>query len=269
MDYMSFVVDSIADVVVKRNKFNVGLWGQQNGDINSSLVNSSGYRWLRITIEGNYFAYGGADLNFGYYTPMQNVYIRNNVFAGSIFGVQSNNAPMINVYITNNLFCGAGIICTNYLLGSYIQSNIFIRNGTNYGTSDPVGGANVGTCEWRYNLSYGFSTSSIPNTGSPGTGSFGNQNLVAPQFTNFPTSAGGPTYWDYIYDFTPAGGSPLINGGNDGSDIGPTGNPTVVYNKYGIPNIPQIRSFSIVSPANATVAPGSTLQVNIISTIKK
>lgn len=269
MDYMVFSVDSIADVVIKRNKFDVGFWGQLSGDINSSLNNvGSGYRYLRLTIEGNYFAYAGVDINLGYYTPIQNVYIRNNVFAGVLFGFISNNAPMINCYVTNNLFLGAGYIATSYFQNVYVHSNIFIRNGANYGTNDPISGANVNTCEWRYNLSYGFASSSFPNTGNAGTGSFGNKNNIAPQFTNFTTSAAGPTNWDYIYDFTPAAGSPLINGGNDGSDIGPTGNPTVVYNKYGIPNIPQIRSFSIVSPVNATVAPGSTLQVNIISTIK-
>lgn len=270
MDYLSFIADSVADVIVKRNKFNVGLWSQQSGDINSALNGTSAaYRWLRLTIEGNYFAYGGVNINMGYYPPMQNVYIRNNVFAGSMFGFVSSFAPMLNVFLTNNLFIGNGVLANNgYFQGAYVYSNIFIRNGANYGTLDPTSGANVASCEWRYNLSYGFSTSSFPNTGSVGTGSYGNLNLVAPQFTNFTTSAAGPTYWDYIYNFTPGGGSPLINGGNDGTDIGPTGNSTVVYNKYGIPNIPQIRAFTITSPVTATVAPGGTVTVNIISTIK-
>ena len=269
MDYLSFVVDSVADVIVKRNKFNVGIWSQQTGDINSALNSSTaGYRWLRLTVEGNYFAYTGVDFNGGYYPGMQNVYLRNNVFSGTLYGIVSNNAPILNVFITNNLFCGYGSIATNYFQNCFVYSNVFIRNGANYGTQDPVGGSGVGTIEWRYNISYGFATSSFPNTGSVGTGSFGNKNLVAPQFTNFTTSALGPTYWDYIYDFTPAGGSPLINAGNDGSDIGITGNPTVVYNKYGIPNIPQIRAFTITTPVNATVAPGGTVTVNIISTIK-
>ena len=271
MDYLSIVVDSVADLIIKRNKFNVGLWSQQSGNINADLNNvSSGYRFLRLTIEGNYFAYGGVDINFGYYEAYQNVYIRNNVFVGDLYGFVSNNAPPINCYVTNNLFCGVGIIGYNgYFQNCYVQSNIFIRNGANYGNSDPIQSSNVTAIEWRYNLSYGFATSSIPNNGNVGTGSYGNLNNVAPQFTNFTTSALGPDTWGYQYDFTPAPGSPLINAGNDGSDIGPTGNPFVIYNKYGIPNIPQIRSFSIISPANATVAPGSTLQVNIISTIKK
>ena len=263
LDWIIFSVDSVADVLIKRNKIRAAI----SFDYTTTGLgaNTGGGRFLRLTVESNYFTNGGGpDFDAGYYSTYRDVYIRNNVFTGPLIGFQNSN----NVYVTNNLFLGDGRLSYSYNVGLYVQSNIFMRNGanfaTNYGTTDNTTG-----CEWRYNLSYGLQTNNLPNDGNAGGGNFGNKNGVDPQFTGFVSGASGPNNWDYIYDFTPAAASPLKNAGNDGSDIGPTGNPFVNYNKYGIPNIPQIRSFSIVSPANATVAPGSTLQVNIISTIKK
>ena len=52
------------------------------------------------------------------------------------------------------------------------------------------------------------------NTGS------GNIEGMDPMLTNVPETTSG---WNFSYDITPLAGSPVLNAGTDGTDIGPTG----------------------------------------------
>lgn len=213
-----------------------------------------------ILIEGNYLASTGTNLNVNYGYTYSNITLRNNVFNGSIYNFfPAGNFTLglnLNLYLSNNLFLTAG----NLFTGSsnrYLQlrNNIFYR-------ADP--NALVTNSTFENNIIYQASTNSFP-TGSSNV-STNNLNNTNPLFVNFPS---GGDYYSYAYDFrlqTSPTPSPAINAGSDGKDIGLTGGDGF-FQKFGIPNIPQINTFNITSPANATIAPGGTLQISVMSTI--
>ncbi len=206
-----------------------------------------------LLIEGNYFASTGTNLNVNANYAFSNITLRNNVFNGSLYNYypSASSGSGVNLYLNNNLFLVNG----NAFNGSnrYLQfrNNIFYRaDATNQ----------ISSSTFDNNLIYQAATNSFPGGSNTSTN---NLNNTDPVFVSFPSSG---DYFSYTYDFRLQSTSPAINAGADGKDIGLTGGDGY-FQKFGIPNIPQVNTFNITSPANATIAPGGTLQISVLSTI--
>ena len=207
-----------------------------------------------ILLESNYFA-SSTDNLYAYYIPaIYDFVIRNNVFNGIMTDMYGNNG-IGNIYFQNNLFLYPGNVFVAY---STSNRTLTFFNNIFYGAS-PAG--SISSSLFENNISYGGSTTAF-STSSSNT-SINNQANVDPLFVSAATGS-----YSYTNDYSLSSSSPAIAAGNDGLDIGLTGG-NGYFQKYGIPGIPQIRSFSITSPTNATVAPGGSLQVQVISTIKR
>ena len=195
------------------------------------------------TLDGNLFDYSAACLN-AQHVDHDNMTIRNNIFNGQItaFNASGNNT---NLVIVNNIFLNPSNAFADVRY-AYIYNNIFYR-------ANP--GNNTTSCDWQGNLSYQCGNNAFPG----GV----NQANVDPMFVNFPAAG---SYFSYVHDFHFQPGSPAINAGNDGLDLGVYGG-LGDYEQGGVPAIPQVRSFTI-SGSNV-VAPGGTININVSTTIKQ
>lgn len=194
-----------------------------------------------VNIHGYHYGVGNGGYN--------NFQFNNNVFNGYIRDF--NNVATNYNYFNNNLFLCNTSVFQSYYIGSirfcYFNNNIFYRASPSYNVE--------GSCLFSNNLSYQCSSNSFIN----GT----NLTNVNPMFENFPN---GGAFFDYAHNYKLQALSPAKNAGNDGTDLGPWGG-SVVYDQNGIPSMPVVRAFNITS--SNSVAPGGTLQVNIISTVKQ
>jgi hypothetical protein len=174
------------------------------------------------------------------------VVITNNIIRGQ--GSTAGTIAGNGLTIQNNLFWGAG---TNYLFiglkNSVVQNNIFARIS---GAVGPIT-SNTGNA-FHNNIVFG----SVDNTFTDGVnGNTSSGGIVAdPLLTNVPANSGD---WNYSYDITLMAGSPAINGGLDGTDIGPTGGITPFDIEGTL--IPLIESINMP----AVVTKGVDLQVNV------
>lgn len=210
--------------------------------------------WTTVTLESNVFESTGTNFNPNYYAAFNGVTVKNNIFNGTIqdaWGYYGMN----NFLIKNNLFLNAtqAFSGSNRLLT--INNNIFYRaNPANTVTSS----------SFNNNISFQCANNAFPIGASSNTGS-GNIENTDPLLVNFPAAG---AYFSYIYDYNLQSTSPAKNAGTDGKDIGLTGGDGY-FQKFGIPPIPQIRNLTITSPAGGVVNPGGTLQINVISTIRR
>ena len=194
------------------------------------------------TIDGNLLSYTGACIQANN-QDMDFFTIKNNVLNGYLenFNYSGNN---VNLVIANNLFLHPTTAFSSWFRYAYIYNNIFY-------SADPQSGSQAGVA-FSNNLKY-TGTGTFPN----GT----NQTGVDPMFVNY--DGGNFAYGD---DYHLQPGSPAIAAGNDGLDLGVyVGNGH--FNQTGTPAIPQVRSFTINGPTS--VAPGSSININVISTIKQ
>jgi hypothetical protein len=208
-----------------------------------------------LLFEGNYFESSGSDIYVYTSFVMNNITVRNNVFNGVIYNFYPGSGGN-NIYFDNNLFLVNGYVFTASNRYLQFRNNIFYR-------ADP--NSSISSSSFDNNIIYqAYSTTNSFPTSNSNT-STNNLNNTDPLFVNFP-SAGD--YYSYNYNFNLQSSSPAKNAGSDGKDIGLTGG-SGYFQKWGIPNIPQVNQFSITSPANATVAPGGTLQISVLSTITR
>ncbi len=208
----------------------------------------------QLTIEGNWFARGGNSycIETGgiYNYSVYNVYIRNNVIDGRLYA--GSNTGTSNIYINNNIFIGNGSV------DAFASPNGFtISNNIFYGRS-VAGGINSSTIQ--NNITYGNTNNYIDSSSST---LINNQINTDPLFVNA-TLGNYTTSQDYSLQIT----STAKNAGTDGSDIGITGGDGY-FETHGVPGIPQMNSLQLLSPANAQVNPGGTIQVKILSTIQR
>lgn len=190
------------------------------------------------SIESNIFASTAVNLDAQQVAGSTNWVVTKNVFNGQI-----SYFSAAYCYFYNNLFLRSGNAFANTMNYVYFYNNIFYRPTLTGATG----------CTFERNLSY-------PNNAfANGT----NQVNVNPNFVNFPLAGAN---FAYTYDFNLQAGSPAIDYGTDGEDIGLYGGLLGYYNQNGIPNIPQVREFNVTS--TTTVPPGGTININVKSTIK-
>ena len=178
------------------------------------------------------------------------VIIENNIIRGEC--CTSGSVRVEGGTVRNNLFydglgTGIGFVDND---NSVIQNNIFLN------TSPSTWGAVGSGITYQNNITYNTTADAFP-IGENGNAGSGNIEGVDPMLTNVPINPGGDPDWNYSYDLTPLSGSPVLNAGTDGTDIGPTGgaNPFDAEGTF----LPIIESLNVPT----VVSQGSDLQVNI------
>ena len=185
------------------------------------------------------------------------IIIQNNLIAGSISGP----ATTTNVIINNNYFSNSIYGNVNYpnaiirLSNALVYNNIFYYKSTTVLPVSYVGSA-VNNCVFNNNI-YFNSVSTNPLAVGVNNNSGSNNIPLNPVFANIDlTTAGAITRLD---NFNLQPGSPGINAGTDGKNIGPHGGSSPIQYPYsGNPAIPQMDSLSIFNPV---IPPNGTLNV--------
>jgi len=187
-----------------------------------------------------------SDVRFTY-GNFSNVIFHNNIFDNEYL-YQYSSIDLSSVYLKNNVMLDE----SSYFFygGSYQIKNMVVENNIFY-DAEPQG---CYGCTFNNNITY-LNTNDDP-IGDDNTGS-GNLIGTDPKFNDYPSAGGG---FDYQYDFTLQDpGSPGLNAGTDGSDIGITGG-LMPYVPGANPGIPQVTEISF--PENASsVKVGGTLNV--------
>jgi hypothetical protein len=205
---------------------------------------------------------------------ISNIIVRNNIIIG---GNNSSEPQAFELYtnsgflITNNIIrghcCSGSVISGD---GLTIQNNFFYYQGTNGGIFQdvdnsiiqnnifyrvsPTLNANCLGNTFTNNISFGHATSNTFTIGVDGNTGSGNLTNVDPLITNVPATT---LPWNYSWDITLLTGSPAINAGQDGTNMGPTGGAT--------PFDPEGTFLPLIEAINmpAIVTQGTSLQVNI------
>ncbi len=191
-------------------------------------------------------------------TAIGHIIIQNNIITGSIGGPAIATDIVINnnYFSSVNAFAGAGY--SGALYNASINNNIFYYKST---SSAPASNNSVAVnCVFNNNIYYN-TTSTNPlsigvnnNTGSKNTS-------VNPLFANIDLTSTSVTRLD---NFNLLAGSPGINAGTDGKNIGPSGGSQPIQYPYsGAPAIPQVLTMNII---NSVIPPNGTLNVNFTAT---
>lgn len=198
----------------------------------------------------------------GEYLTTSNDILINSVIQGCVFASSSGNIQTSDIQassIENNFFRGLISSVTN----SLISQNLFTGTGNETWlsavsncsiTNNIVLGRNanypLGTNTINGNCSFGATNNNFQGTGVNIVG-------VNPELVNFTA----PDFaWDA--DLHLGGGSPCVNAGANGEDIGLYGGDGV-YRQDCEPSIPIIRSVNI--PGGNTVPANATFNINITS----
>lgn len=217
-----------SNVVVARNMITSKVWAS-TGNITN---------WI---VDGNIFTNTGTNIDLANQPTNTGWQIINNVINGQVLQILGSYS-----YFYNNIFLKDGNPFHSNTANCYFYNNIFYR---------AVPQSHGSNCVFEKNVSYQCSNNAFANGVN-----YENQD---PMFVNFPSSGAD---FDYTYNFNLQGGSPFVNAGTDGTDIGVYGGTSGRYDHNGIPNIPQVREFNAISSLN--VAPGGTISINVKSTIK-
>ncbi len=225
--------------------------------IQNNLINNVNfYQAYNYIIQGNVFnTTSGISIYFN--SPAH----ANNIISHNIFNTISNTTPIaaiINNLIssdtfTNNLmilnFNGATNTFFNNCSNPTVSNNMFVL-----GTAAVISSitTNASTINFQNCLTFDYGGQSI--AALSGTGNLNNTN---PQFVNIGTPA-NPVF-SYTNNYKLAAGSPAINAGTDGDDLGLYGQG-FLFQMKGYPfDLPYPTQINIT---NAIVEAGGTLQVN-------
>lgn len=224
-------------------------------------ISGSGAALSTINIRRSFI--GGLDFN-----SVSNVNILNCIIVGNV-GIANCN----NFLIANNIISG-------YLNGN-LATNVLVRN--NLFTSTYVG-ANIDNVLYSNNIFYyRYSSSNTSDLCSACSNNVFNNNIyfnqkenplpiglnnntgtanisANPQFNKI-TTDGNFSNDIFFDDYRLQSGSPALNSGTDGKDVGIYGGAIPIdYPLAGEPPVPQIKSMTI---NNNVVPPGGTLDVNV------
>jgi hypothetical protein len=213
--------------------------------VSGSTTDNLSDGWI---VEGNYFS--STSTNIVPETGTDDWQMKNNYMRG--FFTKSGNTSIItnNIMLTSSNSHIFFYNCDNPL----VNNNIFVSTGNLTEI-----GVNNSTIVFDYNITYSTALTIDP---LPGSNNLDNTNPmfadVAFTFNEIPDF--------YTSDFDLAAGSPGINAGSDGTDIGIFGN-NFLFDPNGRPNLtPYPESITIT---NSVVAPGQTLNVNFTATQKQ
>jgi len=188
-------------------------------DIRTTTTNSS---------IANNILYGGIDVD----ADGSTVTILNNNFIGATGSETAFNGNLMNVMVTNNIFYGSTpSISTGGSFSNNFRFNTFSNNIV-YATGDDT---------------------MPPTGGTSGTDNNGMNNIIAnPNFVNGALS----NTWSTLYDFTLQAGSPALNAGSDGTDIGISGgtypfpDANIVLKTTDVPVIQILNTSGVINPGD-------------------
>ena len=171
-----------------------------------------------------------------------NALIENNVIGGRVYK-GSNTIFKNNLFIQNA--SGFGDVFTGFCGNNLLNNNIF------YG----VGPGGCTTCTFNNNITFGAGNNTLPS-GSAGSGNLINQD---PILVDAPLTVVNNEW--RTFDVHLGAGSPGINAGTDGKDIGIYGGTSATLS--GNANIPQIKSMDL---DNTIVPAGGVIQIKVVAT---
>ncbi|WP_458627630.1 right-handed parallel beta-helix repeat-containing protein [Winogradskyella sp. PC D3.3] len=213
-------------------------------NVTGSTTDNLSDGWI---IEGNYFSSTSTNVNAQNGTS--NWQIKNNFLRGSITNLNNTSIVTNNIFLTTLSTETFFSYCSNPL----VNNNIFLSTGTLTEI-----GIYSSTITFVSNITYSYYGATI----SPLSGS-NNLDNTNPLFENVPMESVTDFYSN---DFNLDSGSPGINAGSDGTDIGLYGN-NFAFDPNGRPNLtPYAESITIT---NSVVAPGQTLNVDFTATQKQ
>lgn len=216
-----------------------------NSAISISPPNGLGDGWV---VEGNYFT----TPNTGIITNADGWLIKNNFMMGGVSNLNVTNL------VTNNIFFSTSNAAIDNIflncVSTIISNNIFVTNGnmTEFGTP---GSTNL---DFRNNLTYSYVGNTIVDL--PGTNNLNNTN---PMFVIAPSAEEDDFYNN---DYHLATGSPGINYGTEGTNIGIFGN-NFLFDPQGRPDLMPFPTSITIN--NNIVAPGQNLNVNFTAEQKQ
>ena len=195
-------------------------------------------------------------INFAHASPGNNL-ITNNILYGGIYV----NSLGSNTTILNNNFVGATgaeAAFDTKLLDCIVTNNIFFGSTPSIGNTGSTS-TNFQRNVFTNNLSFATGDDTLPPVGG-GASNTGSGNIVAnsPSFVNVQLL----NTWSSTYDFTLQAGSPALNAGSDGTDMGITGGSypfTTINFEYKTTPAPTIQILNTATVIN----PGDDLPVRI------
>jgi len=235
--------------------------------INTALIVTAGNTHLHnVTIDRCYIRGGSNNTGLDIYGS--NWIVKNCVVAALNFLSESNNAFISNNILgyTRSLSSGAlGIVITNnFVYHPFYQIRYANISNNVFWTNTLVSPSDLQYCVFNNNITYDSlygasllplanSSNNIGNTGSD------NLNNTDPNFVNVPSNnftLGGVLSG---YDFSYQSGSPAINAGTDGTDIGISGGAYPMTQWTGAPPIPQMQELNVL---NAIIDQDQPLDIN-------
>lgn len=223
---------------------------------NNRISNLNFYQAYNFIVQGNVF-----DTTSGSSIYFNSSAHANNIFSHNIFNSSSNTSTtsaIINNLIssdtfTNNLmilnFNGATNTFFNNCSNPTVSNNMFVL-----GTAAVISSITTNNSTITFQNCLTFDYDGQPIAALSGTGNINNTN---PQFVNIGTPA-NPVF-SYTKNYKLATGSPAINAGTDGDDLGIFGQG-FLFQMKGYPfDLPYPTQINIT---NAIVEAGGTLQVN-------
>ncbi len=172
-----------------------------------------------------------------------NLIISNNIIYGYIS--TSNDATVL---ISNNDFIKSSNGGLYSVTNALISNNIFYQIAS-FSTYD---------INNTFNKNIGYHATNVitlPPANNTGSGNISNTN---PNFKDVPTTAS--TSYETTYDYTLNAGSPAINAGTDGTNLGVFGGSTPAANTTGATTLPQIEVFDV---NNSLVPKDGTLHIHL------
>ncbi|MEM7373558.1 MAG: hypothetical protein AAF587_33345 [Bacteroidota bacterium] len=214
----SLASQQINDVIIERcYLLHVRYYGGAPG------VLFKNHKLINCRIEG--------DINLGYSSSaninLDTILISNNLFNSSAIRTSSSSAGQNTVFVRNNDFINNGYAF--YSQNIVVANNIFYS--TNPGNPSPVN--SCPNCAFINNLTFGYSNDTLPTPGGIGSG-----NIIGQD----------PLFVNYSSDLTLSPGSPAINAGSDGTDIGISGG-SYPFDVGAPPRIPHIQLFDVPNSA--------------------
>lgn len=215
---------------------------------------------------------GFADLSFRIYDGISDITIRNCVLSnnGSISFQDGSGSNLSNFVLTNCVFGGTARIDWNL---NSVEGNVVVRNclflnsaAASFDISElviencifynrPPSGCS--TCTFNNNFTYLTEGNSLPYGNNVGSGNITSEDPFIPVFTDYPQLGAN---WSLAHDYSLADGSPCIDTGTNGSDIGINDGNAPITN---IPTFPKIPTVTDLTIPVSSVPVGGTLQINV------
>jgi len=246
--------------------------------LSSNIRNLNGYADIdnleirNCQMKSFFFLSGIGNLSIGFQRPITNSVIRNCLLfnaIGILSGTPGTNtiannilytairveAEGTNTMILNNVFVGDQSVTNSF---SAVLRDCIVSNNIFHGRTPSIAAAGGSTDAlfqrntFTNNLTYNTGNDELPPSGG-GASNTGSGNLVgiSPIFVDVPVI----NSWDPSRDFTLQAGSPAINAGTDGTDIGISGGPfpftlNFTLETSPIPVIKVLNTSSVINPGD-------------------